>query len=114
MSFTEIAEVLKPLGDAAVAFVSILSAFGLSAVLLASLKLAAERRRWRRFKDEVERWTDDILESESRRKYNDDDLKIECERMLTVAGFGPLEIEKLIDVSLNVAKGFFAAKLLIV
>ena len=104
----EFFENLTPFGDLA----RILAGFGLITVLLAFLKRNAERRCWRKFKVLVGDWIDRLRETENRhpRELEDDEWKVECERMLTDSKFSPFEINQILDTSVIVAKGIAADK----
>jgi len=108
LGFTELLENLTPMVDLA----RILAGFGLITVLLAILKHNAERRCWRNFKVRVDDWTDRLRETEKRhpRELADDEWKAECERMLTDSKFSPIEITRILDTSVIVAKGIAADK----
>jgi len=91
----------------------ILAGFGVITVLLALLKRYAERRSWQNFKTLVDGWTDSLLESDQKIGHLDDDeWKVECERMLTDSRFSPLEINELLNTAVVVAKGIAANKFL--
>ena len=109
MGFTELLENLTPMVDLA----RILTGFGLITILLAILKRNAERRCWRNFKLAVDDWMERLRESEVRhpRDMEADEWKAECERMLTDAGFSPLEIHQVLETAVIAAKGIAADKL---
>lgn len=111
MGFTDWLATLTPLGDVA----RILAGFGLVAVFLGYLKHTAERRCWRHFKDSVHDWVDRLVEAQSRHpsEIMEEEWKVVCERMLTDANFSPLQINQLLDVSVVVAKGIVADKILV-
>ncbi|MCG8450720.1 MAG: hypothetical protein MI725_14215 [Pirellulales bacterium] len=90
----------------------ILAGFGLITVLLAILKHNAERRCWRNYKVFVNDWTDRLFKTGNQHPADleVDEWKAECERMLTDAKFSPLEIERLLDTAVIVAKGIAADK----
>lgn len=92
-----------------------LAALGLATVLLSVLKRSAERRRWREFRAQMDRWTDRLRIAGMRLELgsSDDVWKAECERKLFHAGFSPLEIPQLLDISVAVAKELAASKFLI-
>ena len=109
MDFTGWLESLKSLGDVA----RILAGFGVVTVLLAYLKHTLERRRWRNFKENVDDWVNLLVESGIRHpnELSEDEWKAECERMLTDAGFSPLQVKQLLDVGVVVAKGIATDKI---
>lgn len=92
-----------------------LAALGLVTVVLSMLKRSTERRRSRTFKDGMDEWTDGLRAAGIRLDQHalEDELKAECERELYNAGFSPLEIAQILDVSLAVAKGIAVSKFLI-
>lgn len=108
LAFTMFFENLTPLVDLA----QILAGLGLVTILLAVLKHAAERRRWQQFKLRVDDWTDDLRRTEERhpRELDDEEWKIECERLLTDSRFSPMEIDQILDTSVVVAKGIASVK----
>ena len=110
LDFTGWLESLKSLGDVA----RILAGFGVVTVLLAYLKHTLERRCWRSFKADVRKWVDRLVESGMRhpKELSEDEWKAECERRLSDAGFSPLQVKQLLDVSVVAAKGIAAGKVL--
>jgi hypothetical protein len=110
LAFTMGAENLTPLVDLA----QILAGFGVVTVLLALLKHYVERRRWTFFKRQLDEWTDQIRDAGMRVPHSGDDnqWKAECERVLTEAGFSPLEINQILDLAVATAKGIAADKFL--
>ena len=91
----------------------IVGGFGLVTVLLAILKHNAERRCWRTFKRFADEWANGLLELGGRSvPKRDEEWIAVCERMLSDAKFSPLEIYRLIDTAVLVAKGIAADKFL--
>jgi len=92
--------------------VRLLAGLGLVTIFLAQLKHVAKRRCWRMFKQAVHDWVDRSVESEHQHpnELSEDEWKSECERMLTHANFGPLEVNQILDVAVIVAKGIASEK----
>lgn len=111
MGFTEWLESLTPV----VNLVRVFAGLGLVTILLAYLKRIAERHRWQTYKSLVDDWMDRLIESENQHpnELTEIEWNAACERILTNAGFGPLEINQLLGTAIVVAKGMVADKMFI-
>lgn len=99
----ESAKAIKPIVDL-VPGLGLAAVFG--AILLAVLNRKAQRRQWRKFKDDLEDWAEKLISKHNRhpKELSDDDWKSECETMLYDAHFTPTEITQIIDLAILVAK----------
>jgi hypothetical protein len=92
-----------------------LAALGLVTVILSMLKRSFERRRWREFRYRMDEWTDRLRNAGMRldSTSSDEVWRAECERKLFNAGFSPLEIPQVLDLSVAVAKELATSKFLV-
>jgi len=110
LSFTEWLESLTPL----VNLVRVLAGVGLVTIMLANLKRAAEKRCWQKYKALVEIRIDYLIKEQNRhpKELTELEWKVECERLLTDARFGPMEVQQVLEPAVIVAKGIAADKVL--
>lgn len=107
LDFTGWIEGIKRWND----LVQLFGGLGLAAVVLTYLKGVVERRRWRYFKQSVDRWIQLELEADRHpRDLSEGEWQTECENILYIAGFTPDQIQMLLDTAVIVAKGRAAAR----
>ena len=125
MDFTAWLETLKPMAD----LVQILAGLGLVTAALAYAKYYLERHHWDQFKQQANDWLDRQValkegwsgesgrESEEapaeQRVFQEDSLTIIVEKMLSDAGFTPLQIQQLLGTALLIVRGTATDKFLI-
>jgi hypothetical protein len=89
--------------------VQIVASLGLITALLACVKYYVDTWRWRRYKFRIHDWINGLIklsdEERHPKRFQDQDWRVECERMLTSAYFSPIEIIDLLETSVIVAKG---------
>jgi hypothetical protein len=70
-------------------------------------------RRWSTFKSAIEKWTNNLLEIEYKHPNELSELewKVHCERLLSAAGFSPLEAVQLLPMAIEVAQGLASDRL---
>jgi hypothetical protein len=124
LDFTSWTESLKPMTS----IVQVLAGLGVVTFVLGVLKYSAERRYWRRFKRRANAWVDRQLELKelapespsadtegnpsSFAVFEDDNLTVVVEQMLTDAGFTPFQSQQPLSTSLLLVKGMAADKFL--
>jgi hypothetical protein len=108
LDFTAWDEKLKP----AATVVQVFAGLGLTTALLAFARYYFERRCWRRFKRRVDGWIGQLEKSGELhpKQLRDHDWRVECERLLSDAYFGPAQVNDLLETSVVVAKGMAADK----
>jgi hypothetical protein len=100
LDFTAWFESLKSLAQ-------VFAGFGLVTLLLAYAKHAAERWCWKNFKRRAGRWISELVESQEGHpnELSEVEWRMEVERMLSEAKFSPMQIERLLETAVTVAKG---------
>ena len=109
--------------------VQVLGTLGVVTVVLGFVKYSLERGNWRRFKRNADRWVsrqvelkhddqdlsiaNDADENTMSYLFEDDVLTVVVERLLSDAGFTPLQTQQLLDMSLLLVRGMAADKFLI-
>jgi hypothetical protein len=125
LDFTTWIESLKPMAD----LVQILAGLGLVTAALAYARYYLERHHWDQFKRQAANWLDRQValkeswpgesdrESEEslteQRVFQEDSLTVIVEKMLSNAGFTPLQIQQLLPTSLLIVRGMATDKFLI-
>lgn len=110
MPFADLLESLTPLS----ALARILAGLGLVAALVAYLRRVAERRRWRRFKQRVQLWIDQLDPDDDKhpKQLDDHDWRVACEQLLFDCNYSPSEIDELMDLAVLIAKSTAVDRLL--